>query len=212
METSVTGIERELDGKIKKMVNEDVYQKGNEILEKYNEYINKIEAGMNIPDFNFKEVKELKKLNFENLKKAAREVTSLRDITKHREEQIPNPDRHWWTFWKPKTVTKTWEEKVGEIAYVDKDAVRGAIIGIRTNALKNVEEIMVEAKSYVEEFKNIFREHLDKFSQSIEKIVEELNEILQEENIAQIDGAKHRNQLKELDECLVRIKNITDIN
>lgn len=212
LETSVTGIERELDGKIKKMVNEDVYQKGNEILEKYNEYINKIEAGMNIPDFNFKEVKELKKLNFENLKKAAREVTSLRDITKHREEQIPNPDRHWWTFWKPKTVTKTWEEKVGEIAYVDKDAVRGAIIGIRTNALKNVEEIMVEAKSYVEEFKNIFREHLDKFSQSIEKIVEELNEILQEENIAQIDGAKHRNQLKELDECLVRIKNITDIN
>ncbi len=212
LETSVTSIERELNGKIKKMVNEDVYQKGNEILEKYNEYINKIEAGMNIPDFNFKEVKELKKFNFDNLKKAAREVTSLRDITIHREGQVPNPDRHWWTPWRPKKITKTWTEKVGEIAYVDKDAVRDAIIGIRINAYKNVEEIMAEAKSYVEEFKNIFGEYLDKFSQSIEKIVEELNEILQEENIAQIDSAKHRSQLKELDECLIRIKNITDIN
>lgn len=212
LEIEVTKIEKALDRTIKKMVNDAVYQKGNEILKKYNEYINTIEAGMEIAGFNFREVKELKKFDFDDLKKIAGEVTSRQDITKQCSKQVPNPDRHWWTFWRPKEITETYTEKIGEITYVDKQKVEKAVINIRTNSRQNVDEIIRETKSSIEAFKKFFGDYLDRFSQSIEKIVEELNESLSEENFAKINSENHHRQLKELDSYLEQIKNITDIN
>lgn len=212
LEIEVREIEKKLDDEIKKLVNDAVYQKGNEILKKYNECINMIEAGMEIADFNFKEVKELKKFDFDDLKKVARTVISREDITKQCSQRIPNPNRHWWTPWRPKEITETWTKKIGEIEYVNKEAVAKDIIKIRTNSLEVVKDIIVEAKSSIEAFKEFFREYLDKFSQSIEKIVEDLNESLSEENIAKTDIEKNQRQLSELDAYLEQIKNITDIN
>lgn len=212
LEIEVREIEKKLDDEIKKLVNDAVYQKGNEILKKYNECINMIEAGMEIADFNFKEVKELKKFDFDDLKKVARTVISREDITKQCSKWIPNPNRHWWTPWRPKEITETWTEKIGEIEYVDKEAVANDIIDIRENSFAVVKDIIVEAKSSIEAFKELFKEYLDKFSQSIEKIVEDLNESLSEENIANIDIEKNQRQLNELDAYLKQIKNITDIN
>ena len=212
LEIEVTEIEKALDGTIKKMVNDAVYQKGNEILKKYNEYINTIEAGMEIAGFNFREVKELKKFDFDDLKKVAGEVTSRQDITKQCSKQVPNPDRHWWTFWRPKEITETYTEKIGEITYVDKEAVTAAILGISAHSDVNVAEIIEEAKRSIEAFKKFFGNYLDRFSQSIEKIVEELNERLSEENISKLNSENHQRQLKELDSYLEQIKSITDIN
>ena len=167
---------------------------------------------MEIAGFNFREVKELKKFDFDDLKKVAGEVTSRQDITKQCSKQVPNPDRHWWTFWRPKEITETYTEKIGEITYVDKEAVTAAILGISAHSDVNVAEIIEEAKRSIEAFKKFFGNYLDRFSQSIEKIVEELNERLSEENISKLNSENHQRQLKELDSYLEQIKSITDIN
>lgn len=204
----INQIEKELDEKIKQMVKVSVYQKGNEILEKYREYIISIKESIKIENFDFGQVKDIKKFDFDNLKKIANQIQ--KDVYIDKKEIIPNPDRHWYTFWKPKTITVIRKEKTEDIEVNRKELISD-IGGIRTSAQLNVNEILEAAEENIVQFKVFFAEELDKFEMVIDKILEELEESTSEESMAKSNKEEHEEQARELEIYLEEIKNITNI-
>lgn len=209
--TDTENIEKKLDKKIKDMVNESVYQKGEQILNAYQEYIRLLKEELNIENFDFGKVKSLKGYDFQDLKDVARRVTSTENITKKKTDYVPNPDRHWYTPWRPKTIPKESVEIVGTIEYVDKSAVRDDIISIRTNAHKNVDEIVNDASKLVESFKTFFMQQLQEFDKVINKVIEELSLAISEEKIAENTREQHENNLDKLSEYIELLNGITNI-
>lgn len=204
-------IEREVDKKVKDMVNNSVYEKGELILRAYQDYISQLKEDMPIKDFDFGKVKELKKYNFDSLRDVARKVTSTEDIMKTTTETVRNPKKHWFTPWRPKYIEESKEEKVGTIEYVNKTVVRDDVISIRTNALKNVDEIVDEAGKLVEKFKVFFKGQLQNFEMVIDKVVEDLELATSEEKMAENTKEEHEACLERLSAYLELLNNITNI-
>lgn len=207
----VESIEKRLDNEIKSMINEEVYKKGSDILHDYKHYIAQLKEELSIEDFNFEKIKDLKKFDFKNLKDAARRVTSTEDIMQKKTKNITNPNRHWFTPWRPKTVEITCQEKVGTIEYVDKSVVRDDIISIRTNALENVEEIIREANVLMESFKKFFEKQLIDFDKVINSVINELSIATSDDNMAKIIQKQHKESQENFEKYLTKIKSITDI-
>ena len=100
---------------------------------------------------------------------------------------------------------------MGEIEYVSKNAVYNDIVEVRTNARKNVDEVIDEAESLVSAFKVFFKERMKELNEMIRKVESELKRI--EKNQKSVEERKDENEkkLKKLHGYKEKIDQITEV-
>ena len=186
--------EKQIDRSIKEKIDEEVIEQGKRILSDYREYIKSVKEEYSFANFDFGSVKGFRNIDISDLNDVARKVTSTEDITVTKTKTVVNPKRHWYTPWRPKTINKSYKEKVGEIEYVSKNAVYNDIVEVRTNARKNVDEVIDEAESLISAFKDYFEKRMKELDEMIKKVESELKRI--EENQESVEGRKDENEKK----------------
>lgn len=203
--------EKQIDRSIKEKIDEEVIEQGKRILSDYREYIKSVKEEYSFANFDFGSVKGFRNIDISDLNDVARKVTSTEDITVTKTKTVVNPKRHWYTPWRPKTINKSYKEKVGEIEYVSKNAVYNDIVEVRTNARKNVDEVIDEAESLISAFKDYFEKRMKELDEMIQKVESELKRI--EENQESVEGRKDENEkkLKTLQGYKEKIDQITEV-
>ena len=203
--------EKQIDRSIKEKIDEEVIEQGKRILSDYREYIKSVKEEYSFANFDFGSVKGFRNIDISDLNDVARKVTSTEDITVTKTKIVVNPKRHWYTPWRPKTINKSYKEKVGEIEYVSKNAVYNDIVEVRTNARKNVDEVIDEAESLISAFKDYFEKRMKELDEMIQKVESELKRI--EENQESVEGRKDENEkkLKTLQGYKEKIDQITEV-
>lgn len=198
---------KDLDGKITK----DVLEKGKGILEQYKKYIESLEEELLIDDFDFRKIKELEKLKFEDLEKATDAVSGKQPIYKPVENWVPNKKRHWWTPWRPKKIKEVRTEKVGEVIYVKKDDLVKEIGLIRVNTNKNIDLIVEDAENFINHFKEYFKKQLKRFNTTIDSVIKELSEISEKASNEETIKGLHENQLNELNDYMEKVNKVIEL-
>ena len=206
--------EENLDKLLKDLIRNEVYQKGNEILDTYRTYIKDIEENLQISDFNFGAIKDLKKNNFDDIKTVSETVTSTEKVYEERTRVVRNPDHHrflFWTWGGPKYIEKTEKVVAGEEKYVDREAFIDDIVQIRVNGSKNVEALLDETSSLIEEFKLFFAENISQYNATIDVLLNELEAEIEQETQQNRSKEQHEHQLKELESYMQRVNCITEM-
>lgn len=207
----VETVEKKLDERVKKIINEEIYEKGEKILSEFKKSIQKIKDNSNIEGFDFGKVKDLKKFDFGNIRDVVKEITSTEDITREKKDEIPNPDKHWYTPWRPKFIEKITVEKIGTIEYVNKAELRWEILRVKIIEQKNVKEIISEAGDLIAVFKKDFKKRLEDFNGTINSVLAELENSIKEEETVEKNKKKHEEDLRKLEEYMGILKKIVDM-
>lgn len=203
--------EKKLDEKVKKIINEEIYEKGEKILSEFQKSIQKIKDNSNIEGFDFGKVKDLKKFDLGNIRDVVKEITSTEDITREKKIKVPNPDRHWYTPWRPKFIEEITVEKVGTIEYVNKTELREEILNVWEIARTNVKEVVSEAEDLIAVFKKDFEKRLEDFNDTINSVLADLENSIKEEETVEKNKKKHEEDLKKLEEYMGILKKITNM-
>lgn len=205
--------EKILDDKLKRMIQKEVYEKGSAILVGYRAYLRNIEDDLGLPNFDFWKVKELKRSDFDDIRKVSDRVTSTEQLYKETRKKVKNPNYHRFLFWHwggEKEIEKIEKTPNGVVKYVDRNAFLEDIIGIRVNATQNVNSIFQEAELLIEEFKGFFAGEIDKFNSTIDDLLEELNSDFERESKEEKSKEKHQKQLDELNDYMKRVYTVTE--
>lgn len=160
-------VERELNLYMEKQV----FDKCEKMLTEYKKTVNSILSGIQINGYDFRKLSSFKKV----------EISGLEDIKKSnsqdrfREETyyVKNPDRHWFTFWRPREVSRTRTVKDG----VDVD-ILPIILSIITSGKKQIDKnitgLISQTESQIEDYKRLFNGNINLLDVEIMKIFEDL--------------------------------------
>lgn len=163
----VGDVERELNLYMEKQV----FDKCERMLNDYKQTVNSILSGIQINGYDFRKLSSFKKV----------EISGLEDIKKSnskdrfREETyyVKNPDRHWYTFWRPREVSRTRTVKDG----VDVELLK-IVSGITTIAKQqinqNISGLISQTKSQIEDYKRLFNGNINLLDAEIKRIFEDL--------------------------------------
>lgn len=214
LQQKIRNKEEELDVRIKELLEEEIYKKGNAILYDFQSYVQKVEEEIAIDDFNFKKVKELKKTSFDDIKKVSEEVTSTEQLYKREEKTVRNPNYRKFLFWHwggDKYKTEIINTPTGTVKYIDRDKFIEDLIGIRVNADNNVEAILKEGSDLIDAFKQFFVIQIGNFSKTIDAITEQLEVDTNKVELEKGNLKIHQTQLEALDRYMKQINDITEL-
>lgn len=192
-----------------------VYYEGEMLLKKYGEYMKDLEENIDIEGFDLNRVAEFKKYDFAKMEEISKKPTSYEGVYKEKEiiEIVPNPDKRWWSFWRPKTieVPKVEKEKVGEVQYVKRADVMDEIAKLSIHIEDNINSIFENYKWELEQFKFKFKSELGKLDRVIEKTLEEIGKMIEVAENHERDKSYYIEKIEKLEKIISKLNEVTSI-
>lgn len=174
-------LQRDLEAKLNREIDEKIFQKCNEMLEDYTSIVGKILEDIEIEGYDFGKIQSFDQIKITNIN----EIKKRNEQDRYREETRwkDNPGRSGFLgifqFWKPKKISYTVSVKDG----VDVN-VREIIITIMTEFSKgiknNISSMFEQSGDQIEEYKAVFYENIDKLNFEISNILNQLDQDTEE--------------------------------
>lgn len=198
-ETKVNEIEKKVEGKVNRDLEEELYKDAEKVLEEFKQYIMQIKASLNIKAFDFNRLKKLRSYDFSEMHS---DYTKIADIEyNYKTEYKPRIIKKRFLFIKyEKIVYEAVEVKDGiKASYVDARKLMNDIIGIPDGIIKNIEILVQNAGEELKSYKNYFIQELDKLDGIINEAVEEIEKVTGEEQVVEQKKLDHKQRLSELE-------------
>lgn len=187
----------------------------------YNNYIEQLNLDLKLGEsektYDLSDALRMKGIDFSNSQIALDDYISQKDMleTRTREEEeeyeVDNPQKRWWTFWRPKKIKRTrkiqieYQEKVGEKTIVNlSEFVRAAMDEYRSGYQRSFRE---QKENLINEFENIknniLKEQMKKVDQELQNIANKFRDICNQEEMTQ-------QEIQKLEQDLAWLKNVKE--
>ena len=205
-------LENELKEKLEYTINELVIQKGESLVNEYNNYLKNLQGEIKINNFNFEKVKGINTLDIgEIFDKFKKRNSRTEDIMEEQSEY--NENKKWWKPW-------TWLEddyikvivKVGEREVVDFTAIVQDFFGIMDKkAVENIENAKNNCEKQIIDLKNSFKDEIKSLNDLIEENIKELDNETKNKKELEKKVNKQKDNKKWVDNIICSIKRIMDV-
>ena len=210
LKSDIKVVEEKLSEELKNKINRVIVDEGNKILTEYKSYIEEIQSEIKL-EYDFKMVKNLKNVSFDEVDEVADVVKRVETKDHYKTEFVPNPDRHWYTPWRPKKIEKPIYINTTRKEYVDGKAIRDELNGITANAEENIHSMVVEAERLIKLFKDYYLEKIEEFDSEIEKVINRCELASQDERDKAAILEEDRMLFEKFSSYIRQLDEITDI-
>jgi len=211
-QNSLTSFQSECEGRLRRAIDEQIFNRCNELLSEYTRVVSSILDDIKIEGFDFKRVSSIGSIRVSGIDTLIRNNQTERFRTETRTKDNPARAGFWgfFKFWQPKTVTYQVQVKDGDDVNV-KNVIVDILSDFSRSMKKGVADMFSQADSQVKMYKDAFNGNIDRLSARISEIIGQLERDVEKSEDIAARVAKDKKALSRLADIEQRINALLSV-
>ena len=211
-QNSLTSFQSECEGRLRRAIDEQIFNRCNELLSEYTRVVSSILDDIKIEGFDFKRVSSIGSIRVSGIDTLIRNNQTERFRTETRTKDNPARAGFWgfFKFWQPKTITYQVQVKDGDDVNV-KNVIVDILSDFSRSMKKGVADMFSQADSQVKMYKDAFNGNIDRLSARISEIIGQLERDVEKSEDIAARVAKDKKALSRLADIEQRINALLSV-
>lgn len=175
--------QKEYESGLNRRIEEEVFQKGNELLDKYSKMVCQALGNIRVDGYDFKKLRVFDRIRISDIDNIKRKYEKIRYKEKVCSKDNPKREGFWgrFKFWEPEKISYTTQVVDGVDVNVKK-VILDIMMEFSRQMGENIDVVFASAEAQVGDYKKTFEENIDTLKEEITKILHELDSYTEQFN------------------------------